>query len=189
MDSGPIGFVRGVDDHGASPPAGFPYRFAVLTWLENEREMGDPWLLMRSAFPRTAALVGGDSIVAEYWERHRRTVLFWEWKERKVREVSWESLMERTEEALLDEEFPSRLRFLCGGRTVLHAESEMWNLVGGPSPFHDSVTVSFFSACAIDEALQGIFTEEAAKHGLSVLNTHEAEQGGGATALPRVDHP
>jgi hypothetical protein len=186
MGRGSIGFVLGVDNHGAHPPAGFPYRLAVLTWLEIDKEVVYPWLLMRPAFPRIAALVGSDSIIAEYWDRPRRKVLFWKWKEKKLREVSWESLMEETEEALFGMEFPSRFRFLCGSRTVLLAESEMWNLVGGPSPYHDSVTLSFFCASTIDEALVGIFTEEAAKHGLSVLNKNEAGQSSAANAPPHA---
>jgi hypothetical protein len=48
-------------------------------------------------------------------------------------------------------------------------------MVGGPSPYHDSVTVSFFSTVAMDEALRTIFIEEAGKLALSIGETKEAE--------------
>jgi hypothetical protein len=63
----------------------------------------------------------------------------------------------------------------------------MWSLVGGPSPYHDSVTVSFFSSTPIYERLHSIFVEEAAKLGVSVGETSEAEPSDGGNAVsPRA---
>ena len=95
--------------------------------------------------------------------------------------------MHSSDDALQEQTFPSRFRFFCHGRVVLVAESEMWSLVGGPSPYHDSVTISFFSAVPMHEEFRRIFAEEAAKLGASVGETTEAEPyAGGNAAAPRA---
>jgi hypothetical protein len=177
MNQGSIAFVKGVDKHGAKPPDGFPYRFAVLTWFERDGGMADPWALLRVAIPRIAALVQADSVMAEFWERHRTGILFRKWEETKVVEVAWEALMHSSDEALDEQTFPSRFRFCCHGRPVLVTASEMWCLAGGPSPYHDSVTISFFSTTPMHDSLRGIFVEEASKIGVSVQELSEAESG------------
>lgn len=168
MYCGHITFLSGIDKHGSTPPIGFPFRFAVLTWLECDAATADPWPLIRQATPRLSRFVRADSITVEYWERRRTGFLRRRWKERKLNEVRWDTLVNLNDRDLFNEPFPSRMRFLRNGVVVLHEESEMWNLIGGPSPYHDSVTLSFFSARPMDEQIRRVFTEEAMKLGLSV---------------------
>lgn len=176
MEQNVIAFVQGVDKCGAPPPEGFPCRFAVLTWFEVEGAAVDPWPLLRLAIPRVATLVGAETVRVEFWERIRCGFLRLKVKERKIRELPWEHLMELGDQALLESDFPDRFIFLQSGREVLHAKSEMWSLCGGPSPYHDSVTISFFSREPLDEALQAIFTEEAGRLGVTIQPSQEQIQ-------------
>jgi hypothetical protein len=168
MYKGHIGFVTGVDAYGAQPPRDLPFRWAILTWFEVNNGMADPWPLMRGAVPRIAASIGADMVTAEYWLRKRKGILLRRWGEIKIRETSWDQLMAKTDVELLDEEFPSRIAFSTAERIVLAEESELWSLIGGPSPYHDSVTLSFFSATELSGVLEAIFTDEAMKIGIRV---------------------
>ena len=179
MNQNHIAFVNGVDKHGAKPPKGFPLRFAVLTWFEHQGGMADPWPLLKLAFPQIRALVGADNVMTEYWLPQRKGILFRRFEDTKIVEVAWDGLMCSNNEELLKQTFPDRFRFLDHGREVLVAQSEMWNLGGGPEPYHDSVTISFFSLVSMHEQLQKIFTEVAATLGASVGKTTNAEQVGG----------
>jgi len=171
-----IKFVSGVDRYGAKPPKGFPHRFAVLTWFEHDGGCAYPWSLFRTAIPRVGALVETDSVMAEYWHRQCAGLLFRRVEETLVAEVAWEGLMHSSNESLNDQTFPSRFRFMAGGETKLIAETEGWHMVGGPQPYHDSVTVSFFSAMPNGEEIHRIFTEEAAKLDILVGEIARAEQ-------------
>jgi hypothetical protein len=171
-----IAFVSGVDTHGAKPPKGFPHRFAVLTWFEHDGSMADPWSLFREAIPRIGALVNADFIMAEYWHSHSTGIIFLRDEDILVAEVAWEGLMHSSNEDLNLQTFPSRIRFNTGGDTTLIAETERWSMVGGPAPYHDSVTVSFFSAIPMSEMIQSIFTDEAAKLAILAGEPTEAEQ-------------
>lgn len=167
---GLIRFVRGVDEHGAEPPPGYPYRFAVLSWFDYGPDFAAPWPLARTAIPRVAKLVGATEVVCEYWQRHVYGFWFLSWsKETKIREESWEQVIAPSDEVLHEDgEFPHRFRFIAQDQTLLHAESDFWSLIGGPQPYHDSVTLSFFSRQPLDDALQQIFVEEAQALGVLV---------------------
>jgi len=180
-----IAFVNGVDRHGAKPPKGFPNRFAVLTWFEHMGGMADPWPLLRLAFPQIGILVGSDSVMTEYWLRRRKGILFRRFEDTKIVEVAWDGLMHSDNETLLEQTFPDRFRFLDHGREVLVAQSEMWSLGGGPTPYHDSVTISFFSCVPMHDQLQKIFTDVAATLGASVGKVSNAEQAGGCDGEKR----
>lgn len=158
-----IDFVSGVDRHGAKPPKGFPYRFAVLSWFDNDGGWAYPWSLFRAAIPRVAALAGTDSVMAEYWHRQWVGLLFRRFEETLVAEVAWEGLIDSSNESLNNQSFPDHFRFMTGGDAKLMAETEGWHIIGGPNPYHDSVTVSFFSAIPMGDELHRIFTEEATK--------------------------
>jgi hypothetical protein len=58
------------------------------------------------------------------------------------------SLRELTErQAGQDEmDLPLRMRVYCDGRIVALEETEFWSEVGGPDPYHDSFTLSFYTA-------------------------------------------
>lgn len=165
-----VAFVSGTDQHSAKPPQGFPFRSAVLTWFFAGHEQVEPWHLLRRTFPRISDLIGANTVIAEYWIRKRGGCLFPFFQDSFVKEVHWPELMQRDDDSLVQEDFPSRFRFLSDDDIVLLAECEMWNLVGGPSPYHDSVTISFFSATPIHEALFAIVTEEAQALGATIQN-------------------
>lgn len=137
--------------------------------------MADPWPLFRSAIPRIAALLGAEKVMAEYWQRRRQGFIFRKFEETKLKELAWENLATAGDAILREEGFPDRFRFLNQGQVVLYAVSEPWGMVGGPQPYHDSLTVSFFTATPLQEALRSIFTEEAGKLGVSVHDTTHAE--------------
>lgn len=171
-----IAFVNGVDRHGAKPPKEFPHRFAVLTWFEHDGGMADPWSIFREAIPRIGALVNADFIMAEYWHSHSTGIIFRRDEDILVAEVAWEGLMHSSNEDLNLQTFPSRIRFNTGDNTTLIAETERWSMVGGPTPYHDSVTVSFFSTIPMSEQIQSIFTEEAVRLNILIDKTTDAEQ-------------
>ncbi len=84
--------------------------------------------------------------------------------------------MHSSNESLNDQTFPDRFRFMAGGDTKLMAETEGWHIIGGPNPYHDSVTVSFFSAIPMGDELHRIFTEEATKLDILIGEITRAEQ-------------
>ena len=174
-----IAFVNGVDQHGIKPPCAFPHRFAVLTWFEHDSGMADPWSLFREAIPRVGVLVDADLIMAEYWHNRSTGILFRGFEETLVAEVAWAGLMHSSNEALNGQTFPSCIRFVTDGHVTLIAKTELWSMVGGPIPYHDSVTVSFFSAIPMNTEIHSIFTEAAAILDILVGETTEAEQDGG----------
>ncbi len=161
-------FVTGVDKYSAIPPDGFLNRFAVLTWFDCDGSV-PPWSLARTVIPEISNHVGADSVVAEYWCRNRKGFLKMRVEESKIREILWKDLMTRSIETLISEEdFPDRLRFLKADTVLLHAESERWDFVGGPAPYHDSCTLSFFSTNDISNELRAIFIEECSRLNIAV---------------------
>jgi hypothetical protein len=155
-----IMFVVGVDKYSSIPPDGFPNRFAVLTWFNRDGSV-PPWPLLRGAITQISNHLGADSVVAEYWRRNRKGLLKGRWEETKVREITWRNLMKSPTKTLINEgDFPDRIRFLKGDTVLLHEESERWDLVGGPYPYHDSCTLSFFSKTDISDKLRAIFIEQ-----------------------------
>lgn len=49
---------------------------------------------------------------------------------------------------------PKMIRFLVGGETVAIEETEFWALCGGPSPYHDSWTFSFYTKERLNQAFE-----------------------------------
>ena len=167
MNRNRISFVRGVDTSGAQPPSGFPYRFAVLTWFASGPDSADPWPLLRLITPRIMELVGADVVVGEIWERRSWLRAFN--SARKVRETLISEWLSKGDNELHEEgDFPSKLRFERNGEIVLWMESEMWRRVGGPLPYHDSVTMSFFSKYDLAKEFEELFRAEAAKAGVRI---------------------
>lgn len=162
MQSGCIEFRVGVDDVGAKPPTGFPHRFAVLTWIDCDGDGAMPWSLLRGCIPAVAREINADAVLTEFWAREKK--LFQKSVITKVSECTWEELMKNSDEILQEhQDFPDRFRFERSGQVVLLAESERWDLVGGPMPYHDSVTLSFFSAKDLSSELKKIFSETAVR--------------------------
>jgi len=171
VDINRISFVVGVDAAGSRPPDGFVHRFAVLTWITIEGGSAEPWQLLRLVIPGVMRLVGSDAAVAEFW--HRRRSLFRRWRAAKVGEAPLLPYLDRSARDLHLEEvaFPDRARFERRGEVVLWMETEFWSAAGGPAPYHDSVTLSFFSGADVSEDLEDLFRSSATQAGAEVLDT------------------
>lgn len=166
---GSIAFLTGIDRHGAQPPAGFPFRFAVLTWFEEDGSMTEPWGFFRRTLPEVASASQASDILAEYAATRQRGWFGWCRKRQPARKIPWAELM-RKHDRELDETggFPDRVRFLRNGEDVLIAISEMWSSAGGPAPYHDSVTLSFFGREELAGMLRPLFIRAAEDLGIVV---------------------
>jgi hypothetical protein len=186
-----VSLVTGVDRWGAQPPAGFPHRFAVLTWRTLDGDGGHPWLLLRAAAPELVRLTAADAAVAEFW-RVRRSP--WGLRRRvgKTGETPLLPYVDRDERVLHDDEvaFPDELRFERGGRVVLCAETEFWDAAGGPAPYADSVALSFSSPSDRSGDLEELFRRAAAGTGAEVVEAHPTEDGAPAVVAgcPPLSH-
>ena len=168
MYTGKISFQRGVDTCVSKRPKGFINRFAVLTWFEKGPDQADPWPLVRIAIPEIAQLIKAESVIAEYY-KDKKIGFLWLKRERMItKSILWTKLMEADDNALHNEEFPHGLKFMKNEETLLIEESELWNKTGGPAPYHDSFTLSFFSPEPIDEELSTIFFEAAKTIGVEI---------------------
>jgi len=170
MTSGPdvIAFLSGLDITHPTPIEGMAHRFAVLTWFDRDGSACDPWPLLKSAFPRIAELLNANTITAEYheskparWLRSRRTPAI-------VASVPWTTLAACSDAELHENSFPTRFRFACHGATLAIAESEPWTTIGGPAPYHDSITLSFYTFIDISAPLRTIFSDAARTLGISI---------------------
>jgi hypothetical protein len=172
-----ISFVTGTDQYGAQPPSGFPWRFAVLTWFEVGADSAEPWPLVRLVSPKIAELVGATTIQAESWQYRRYWFIYkMRTHKKKIREAPLSEWLEKSDDELHERsDFPSRLRFERQGEVVLWMETEMWSLVGGPDPYHDSVTLSFFSKNDLNRELEELFRVAATMSGIRIdqIGSHQ----------------
>ena len=114
-------------------------------------------------------MVGANSVTAEFWKYESR--LLRKPLITKTGETSWENLINHSEEELHDDTtFPDKFRFEQNGKIVLLAETEWWSSIGGPKPYHDSVTISFFSATDLNAEFANIFREAAKRLKLETKN-------------------
>jgi hypothetical protein len=80
----------------------------------------------------------------------------------KISERTWEELMNQSADELHENaDFPDKLRFERQNQVVLLAETAWWNSAGGPMPYHDSITISFFSAEDLSRDFERFFVEAA----------------------------
>lgn len=167
MDMNQVSFVTGVDRWGARPPAGFPHRFAVLSWVTIAGEDTHPWRLLRLVAPGLVRLSAADTAVAEFWHRSRSLLLR---RNEKTGEAPLLPYLE-WDERLLEQfaAFPDKVRFERRGEVVLWMETEFGNAVGGPAPYADSVTLSFFSASDLSGELEQLFQRGAVDAGADVV--------------------
>ena len=161
MYTGKIAFKKGLDHYASKLPKGFGNRFAVLTWFENGPDQADPWPLVRLAVPKISQHLNAESVIAEYYEEQKVGFLWLQRERKTTNRTLWTELMKSDDDALHHEAFPHGIRFMKNGETLLIEESEMWNKIGGPAPYHDSLTLSFFSAEPMDQELYTIFCEAA----------------------------
>lgn len=178
-----IQIVKEQDEWTPPPPPGQEFQISVLAWIERDGETVEPWALARNVVPRLAELVQADRISAEYWIRGRRGLL------RRLHEEfdhsrSWAALMNRSDAELEEDgEFPDRVRFERNAKLVLFEQTEFWNLVGGPSPYHDSVTLSFMSELDIRDQIEDIILDT--WKSLGIKQRHVEPEPGAYADKPR----
>lgn len=154
-----IQIIKDADGWTPSAPSGHKFQISILSWIERDGGSVEPWALVRLAVPRLAELVQADRVFAEYWTRKRGGLLR-SWHEKLNHSRDWSDLMSRSDAELEKVgEFPHRITFERGGTPVLHERTEFWNLVGGPTPYHDSVGLSFYSEIDIQSKIEDVFLE------------------------------
>ncbi len=168
MVTGRVAFVKGTDVYSPTPPPGHPYRFAVLTWLGEDGSQVDPWDLVARAFPEMASALGAHNIVEEHWERREWGFIFTKSRDVKLSERPWQPLSSQEAQGE-GADFPARFRLEQGEEAVLYVETELYSLIGGPLPYHDSVTLSLFSQEDLSGTLRGVFVEAASELGYDVV--------------------
>lgn len=125
------------------PPHGLRFQLSLLTWINREHGAADPWAVARLAVPQLAELAQAGHVYAEYRLPARRRLF------RRATSVcyhrrDWAELMSMSDAELeANHEFPEQIIFDRNGRQVLIAQTVFWSRVGGPEPYHDSLTLSF----------------------------------------------
>jgi hypothetical protein len=74
----------------------------------------------------------------------------------------------------MDRDPPFRVRASCGNRLVAVEETEAWASVGGPDPYHDSFTMSFYTAENRSDEFRRICEATARESGVTITAFHEA---------------
>ncbi|TVQ39934.1 MAG: hypothetical protein EA384_05025 [Spirochaetaceae bacterium] len=151
-----IQIVKEQDEWTPSPPPGLMFQLSVLTWIDRDRGSVEPWALARLAVPGLAELVRADQVRAEYRIPERRALLR-RWHRKFAHSRNWADLMSRSDAELEQNgEFPDRVKFERRGKLMLLWQTEFWNMVGGPTPYHDSVALSFSSELDIRDQIEDI---------------------------------
>ncbi|HEV3343190.1 MAG TPA: alpha/beta fold hydrolase [Pirellulales bacterium] len=76
----------------------------------------------------------------------------------------------------IDHEPPNSMKAFFGDRLVAVEETEPWAAVGGPAPYHDSFTMSFYTAEERTAEFRRICEAVACQSGVTVTAFHEAER-------------
>lgn len=96
------------------------------------------------------------------------------------RSPHFKSLTELTElyssQDELDHEPPNSMKALLGKRLVAVEATEPWMAVGGPDPYHDSFTMSFYTVEDRADEFRRICESVAEQSGVTVTAFHEAER-------------
>ena len=75
-----------------------------------------------------------------------------------------------------DREPPNSMKAFVGDRMIAVEETEPWMAVGGPAPYHDSFTVSFYTAEDRADEFQGICESVAQQNSVVVTAFYKAER-------------
>jgi hypothetical protein len=73
-----------------------------------------------------------------------------------------------------DRDPPIRVNLYYDGRLVAHAETEEWAMVGGPAPYHDSYTLSFYTPEDRSEQFRGICERIGIELEATITDIHHA---------------
>jgi hypothetical protein len=75
-----------------------------------------------------------------------------------------------------DREPPDRIKISYSGRLVAVEETEAWMAVGGPAPYHDSYTFSFYTAEDRSTEFRRVCETVARESGTSVTAFHQGQR-------------
>ena len=76
-----------------------------------------------------------------------------------------------------NDEFPNRIVFTRDGTLMLLEQTEFWNVAGGPAPYHDSVTLSFFSELEIQSQIEEIVLDTCRTVGINRIAQYVPDAG------------
>jgi len=161
--------VRGY--HAASfPPAdafeaGLRHRFAVVldTYRRDKAEMYFDTGLFLHLVPALCQAIGYHFLAIRMFEGGRFHSF-----EDLAREYA------RREE--LEQEPPARIDLLKSGLLVGVVETELWTMVGGPSPYHDSYTLSFYTDRDRSPELRRVSEVACSESGAVITGFHEGQE-------------
>lgn len=141
--------VVGYHDCSYPPPqaydAGLTTRFAVVfdNYRRDTADMTFDIELFNRILEAICQAIPHDSLTIEMGEGQRFSSIG-DWS-------AWYSAQSEDER-----DVPAKIYLFHGGRLAAHAEMEQWALVGGPVPYHDSYTLSFYTAESRAEEFEAI---------------------------------
>jgi hypothetical protein len=157
--------------HAASfPPAdafeaGLRHRFAVVlgTYRRDKAEMHFDTGLFLHLVPALCQAIGYDCVAI----RMMRGGRFHSFDELSGQYAGLEEL---------DQEPPARIDLHRSGQLVGVVETEFWMMVGGPSPYHDSYTLSFYTDRDRSPELRRVSETVCSEVGAVITGYHEGQE-------------
>jgi hypothetical protein len=139
-----ISFLRGGVSGWAPPPLGLSRVCACLTWFDDAAGGTEPWPFLKHLSSKITDVISGPVSPLALLLNRERARLFSGYREEVVATEPLATALARWRS---DPEaaFPDRIEFRLSDTAVCIIESEFWNQVGGPAPYHDSVTLSFYT--------------------------------------------
>ncbi len=137
-------FLKNGSSLWSPPPLGWPRICACLTWFDDATGAIEPWaffedlwinLVMGITFPLSPVAFFLKRTRARFLSNYHESV------------IAIEPLPLALNRWRINPEasFPDRIELRSNERPICIVESEFWNQAGGPAPYHDSVTLSFYS--------------------------------------------
>lgn len=164
-----IGLVSGYHDVSFPPAdaweAGLRHRFSVVmdTARSDKADMYFDTQLFMRLIPGLCQVIGYDSV----------SICL----QNKDHFPSFEKLAHQyARQDDSDQEPPPRIELLRSGQLVSIVETEFWTMVGGPSPYHDSYTFSFFTRENLSTELRHAAETICAEVGATIVGFQEVEQ-------------
>jgi hypothetical protein len=168
-----IQIVKEQDKWTPLPPPGHKFQISILAWIERDGGSVAPWAFARLAVPRLAELVKANHISSEYWTRKRCGFLRC-WHDEFDHSRPWADLMSSGDAELEENgEFPHRITFQRDGELVLLEQTEFWSRAGGPTPYHDSVALTFSSELTIQSQIEEIILDICGSLGITYIKAEQ----------------
>lgn len=167
---GTVGFTAGYDAYTEVVDNDFPFRIGILTQFDIDGSHVYPWELCRIAFNSIENSFQIDKIRCSFGTMSDDFLDQVSGKDPKIVTV-WKDLLNgRSAIELIkeDQDFPDAIVFECNAQPVIKIYTEFWDRIGGPSPYHDSTTLSCVSSSGSDlERIKIIFQQSAEKMGIA----------------------